>query len=320
MFAARIGPGDEVVVPAFTFAATAACVAYQGARPVLADIDPVTLNLAPAELEARLGPNTRGVIPVHYSGAPADMDAIGATARGAGLVVVEDAAHAAGAHAAAGACGTLGDMGVFSLHPAKQLTSGEGGVVTTDDDELAARLRRFRNHCMDTSGREREESGSFVYAIEELGYNYRLTDIHAALGLTQLAKLDHFIARRTELAERYSEQLTARDDVVLPIVPPGATSSWHLYVIRLELDRLKVDRDQVFKALRAENIGVNVHFIPVHHLGYYARLLGNVPGDFPNTEAAYRRVLTLPLHPSMTDGDVDTVVAALDKVLAHYAA
>jgi len=191
--------------------------------------------------------------------------------------------------------------------------------VTTDDDRLAERLRRFRNHCMDSSGREREESGGHVYAIEELGFNYRLTDVAAALGRSQLARLDGFLERRRELVELYDRLLALRDDLVLPAVPAGVEPAWHLYVVRLRLERLTADRDTVFRALRAENVGVNVHYRPVHMLGYYRRLLGAAEGDFPVAEDAYRRMLTLPLFPAMSDDDVRSVVAALDKVLGRYA-
>jgi perosamine synthetase len=318
-FAAGLGAGDEAVVPTFTFAASAACIAYQGATPVLADVDAATLNLDPAELERRAGERTKAVVVVHYAGVPADMEAIGSIARRRGLVVIEDCAHAIGASTADGACGTLGDMGVFSLHPAKQLTAGEGGVVTTDDDELAARLQRFRNHCMDTSGRERETSGAYAYTIEELGFNYRLTDIQAALGSSQLTKLDGFLERRRELVARYDERLAGLG-LTLPVVPAGSRAAWHLYVVRLPLDRLAVGRDEVFRALRAENIGVNVHYIPVHRLGYYARLVGQPAEEFPVAEDAFARCLTLPLHPGMSKDDVESVAVALDKVLAAYAA
>jgi perosamine synthetase len=317
VFAADLGAGDEGIVPAMTFAATAACLVYQGATPVLADVDPATANLDPAEVERRLTSSTRAIVVVHYAGVPADMEAINAIAARRGLTVIEDAAHAAGAATPLGRCGALGDMGVFSLHPAKQLTSGEGGVVTTDDDELAARLRRFRNHCMDTSGRERETSGAYAYTIEELGYNYRLTDIQAALGLSQLAKLDRFVQRRTELVAAYDERLRQFEGLELPSVPSGATPSWHLYVIRLPPG---VDRDRVFAAMRAENIGVNVHYLPVHYLGYYSRLLQAQRGDFPVAENFFARCLTLPLHPGMSEVDVDSVVAALEKVLAFVTA
>jgi perosamine synthetase len=314
-FAAKLGGGDEVVVPALTFAASAACAVYVGASPVLADVDASTLNLDPRQLERRLTGRSRAVVAVHYAGVPADMEAIGSIANSAGLVVIEDASHAIGARARGGQVGTLGDLAVFSLHPAKQLTSGEGGVATTDDAELADRLRRFRNHCMDTSGRERETSGGHDYTIEELGFNYRLTDIHAALGSSQLRKLPRFLERRRELVTLYDRLLGDRDDLVLPVVPPGSEPAWHLYVVRLALEKLDGDRDSVFRALRAENIGVNVHYKPVHLLGYYRRLLGASEGDHPVAEDAYRRLLTLPLFPAMTDDDVVSVVTALDKVL-----
>jgi len=319
-FALRLGAGDEVVVPALTFAASAACAVYVGARPVLADVDPETLNLDPGELERRLTARTRAIVAVHYAGVPVDMEAVLAIADRVGAVVIEDAAHAIGARTPLGACGTLGGLAVFSLHPAKQLTSGEGGIVTTDDAELAERLRRFRNHCMDSSGREREESGGHAYAIEELGYNYRLTDLQAALGLSQLRKLDRFLDRRRQLATLYGRLLAHRDDLRLPTVPDGFGSAWHLYVVQLHHERLSADRDAVFRALRAENIGVNVHYKPVHLLGYYQRLLGVEPGEYPVAEDAYRRILTLPLFPAMTDDDVESVARALDRVLRRYAA
>ena len=318
-FAARLGAGDEVIVPALTFAASAACAVYVGATPVLADVEADTLNLDPEDFERRLTARTRAVVVVHYAGVPADMGRIGTIARERGLTVIEDAAHAAGAVAPGGRCGTLGDMAVFSLHPAKQLTAGEGGIVTTDDEELADRLRRFRNHCMDTSGRERESAGAFVYTIDELGFNYRLTDIHAALGTSQLQKLDRFVERRRELVARYDDRLTGLA-LDTPVTPEGSRPSWHLYVVQLRLDELSADRDQIFSALRAENIGVNVHYIPVHHLGFYSRLLGKRGGDFPNADGAYRRILTLPLFPAMADEDVDTVARAVAKVIQRYRA
>jgi UDP-4-amino-4,6-dideoxy-N-acetyl-beta-L-altrosamine transaminase len=318
-FACGLGPGDEVIVPAMTFAASAACAVYVGATPVLADVDAATLNLDPEELERRLTPRTRAVVAVHYAGVPADMESVSAIARRAGLRVIEDAAHAVGARTRGRVIGTLGDVAMFSLHPAKQFTTGEGGIATTDDAELADRLRRFRNHCMDTSGREREQSGGHAYTIEELGFNYRITDIQAALGLSQLRKLDTFLARRRELVARYHELLGSREDVVLPTVRDGTEPAWHLYVVRLVLERLTVDREWVFRALRAENIGVNVHYKPVHQLGFYRRLLGARDGDYPVAEDAYRRILTLPLFPAMKDEDVEGVVRALDKVLTRYA-
>ena len=317
-FAAGLGPGDEVVVPALTFAASAACAVYVGGTPVLADVDPSTFNIDPTEFERRITSRTKAVVVVHYAGVPAEMEAISEIATRANLTIIEDAAHAAGADARNGRCGALGAMGVFSLHPAKQLTAGEGGIVTTDDSHLAERLRRFRNHCMDTSGRQRETAGAFAYTIDDLGFNYRLTDLHAALGISQLRKLDRFVARRRELVAAYNELLGERSDLITPVTPPGTAPSWHLYVIRLRLEELVVDRNEIFKALRAENIGVNVHYIPVHFLDYYSRLLDAAPGDFPVAEDAYSRILTLPLFPAMSRDDVESVVGALDRVLGAY--
>jgi perosamine synthetase len=302
-----------------TFAATAACVVYQDGSPILADVDGATLNLQPDELERQLTSATKAVIAVHYAGVPADMDRICEITERNGLMLIEDAAHGAGASIGGRSVGSFGDMGVFSFHPAKQLTAGEGGIVTTDSSELAARLRRFRNHAMDTSGRERETAGAYAYEIEELGYNYRLTDIQAALGISQLKKLPGFVARRRELVARYDERLGDLA-LTLPMTPDGTEPSWHLYVVRLPLERLSADRDQIFAAMRAENVGVNVHYIPVHRLGYYARLTGRRPEEFPVAEDAYARLLTLPLHPGMTDEDVDSVARALEKVLGRYEA
>jgi len=316
-FAARVGPGDQVIVPTLTFSASAACVLYQGGEPVLADVEPGTLNLDPAEVARRIGPRTRAIVAVHYAGVPADVEAIGALARRHGIALIEDAAHAPGARTARGACGALGDMGVFSLHPAKQLTAGEGGAVTTDRDDLAERLRRFRTHCMDRTAHERERGGGHAYDIAELGWNYRLSDIHAALGRSQLAKLDDFLRRRRRVAAVYGERLAGLP-LDLPVVPDGVVSAWHLYVVRLRLDELSAGRDGVFAALRAENVGVNVHYRPLHLLSLYAGR-GYRPGDFPVAEDAYARMITLPLFAGMGVRDVEGVCRAVAKVLGAYA-
>jgi dTDP-4-amino-4,6-dideoxygalactose transaminase len=317
-FAAGVGPGDEVIVPTLTFSASAACVLYQGGEPVLADVEPGTLNLDPGEVARRIGPRTRAIVAVHYAGTPADMEAIGAIARRRGVVLIEDAAHAPGARTAAGACGSLGDMGVFSLHPAKQLTAGEGGVVTTDRDDLAERLRRFRTHCMDRTAHERERGGGHAYDIAELGWNYRMSDLNAALGRSQLRKLDDFLRRRRRIAAVYGE-LLAGLPLEPPVVPEDVVPAWHLYVVRLRLEELDADRDAVFAALRAENVGVNVHYRPLHLLSLYAGR-GYRPGDLPVAEDAYRRMITLPLHAGMGVREAEGVCRAVRKVLGAYAA
>jgi perosamine synthetase len=316
--AAGLGPGDEAVTTPMTFAATANCVLYAGAEVRFADIDPGTLLVRPELVEAALTERTRAILPVDYSGQPADYRAIRAIADrapGRRPVIIADASHSLGATRDGETVGRMADMSILSLHPAKILTTGEGGAVLTDDDALADRLRRFRNHGISSELRARRD---WTYAMVELGYNYRLTDIGAALGTSQLARLDEFLAIRRGLAARYQERLGGHELLDMPVVEPGTDPAWHFSFARLRLDRLRVDRGAVFHALRAEGIGVNVHYIPVHRHPYYQE---RYPGlSFPVAEAAYERLLTLPLHAGMTGADVDDVVAALDKVTTAYRA
>jgi perosamine synthetase len=314
---AGLGPGDEAITTPMTFVATANAVLYAGATPVFADVGPDDLLVSPDAVAAAVGPATRAIIAVDYAGHPADyaaLRAIADDAPGGPLVVIADAAHSLGATLDGRAVGTLADLTVLSLHPAKILTTGEGGAVLTDRDDLAERLRRFRNHGIESELAARRD---WTYAMVELGYNYRLTDVAAALGSAQIARLDTFLARRRELAARYMERLADHPILELPAVAPGADPAWHFFFARLRLDRLRVDRAGVYAALRAENIGVNVHYIPVHTHPYYRE---RFPGlSLPVAEAAYERLLTLPLHAGMTDADLEDVVTALDKVAATYA-
>ena len=316
--AAGLGPGDEAVTTPMTFAATANCVLYTGAEVRFADVDPGTLIIEPELVAAAITPRTKAILPVDYAGHPADYGALRAIADGAPggrLTIIADASHSLGATRDGKAVGTLADMTVLSLHPAKILTTGEGGAVLTDDDELAGRLRRFRNHGIATELAARTD---WTYAMVELGYNYRLTDVGAALGSSQLTRLAEFLARRRELAARYLERLAGHPYLDIPVVEPGADPAWHFCFAQLRLDRLRVDRGGVYRALRAEGIGVNVHYIPVHQHPYYR---GRYPGlAFPVADAAYERLLTLPLYAGMTTADVDDVVAALDKVTGAYRA
>jgi perosamine synthetase len=301
-----------------TFAATANAVLYTGATPRFADVTPENLLISSVEVAGAVGPATRAIIAVDYAGHPADYDALRAIADAAPagpLVVIADAAHSLGATLGGRRVGTLADMTVLSLHPAKILTTGEGGAVLTDRDDLAVRLRRFRNHGISTELADRRD---WTYAMVELGYNYRLTDIAAALGASQIRRLDEFLARRRALAARYVERLADHPTLELPVVASDADPAWHFLFARLRLDRLRADRGAVFRALRAENIGVNVHYIPVHTHPYYRERFPGVA--MPVTEAAYERLLTLPLHAGMTDADLDDVVTALDKIAEAYAA
>lgn len=313
VWAAGIGPGDEVVVPALTFVASANCVRYVGGTVVFADVRPDTLCLDPVSVAARITPRTRAIISVDFAGQPCDMDELLALARANGLVVIEDAAHAIGAAYRGRRVGTIADLTTFSLHPVKQMTTGEGGMVATSDPDLARRLRLFRGHGITTDARQREAQGSWFYEMHELGWNYRLTDLQCALGLAQLRKVPAWLVRRKAIAAIYDQALESVAEVDGPTVLPDRESGWHLYVIQLRLDRLSVDRATVFAALRAENIGVNVHYIPVPWHPYY-RGLGYAPGQWPRTEAAYERLLTLPLWAGMTDDDVADVVRAVTKV------
>lgn len=317
-FAAGLGPGDEAITSPLTFAASANCVLYQGGRPVFVDVRPDTLNIDPAQVERRITPFTRALIPVDFAGQPCDLEEIVRLARRHGLVVIEDAAHALGATYRGRKVGSLADLTTFSFHPVKQITTGEGGMVTTDDPELARRLRLFRNHGITTEARERQERGGWFYEMVELGYNYRITDFQCALGLRQLEKLEGFLARRREIASRYQAAFSGLPEAELPVAREDRDSAWHLYILNLNLERLRVNRDPIFAALRAENLGVNVHYIPVHLHPYYQKRFGHQPGEHPVAEAAYPRLLTLPLFPQMGEEEVEAVIAGVRKVLQYY--
>ena len=314
--AAGLGPGDEAVTTPLTFVATANCVLYTGAEPRFADVDPGTLLIRPDAVADAITPRTRALIPVDYAGQPADYPALRAIADrapGGPLTIIADASHSLGATFDGRGVGTLADMTVLSLHPAKILTTGEGGAVLTDRDDLADRLRRFRNHGIGTELAARRD---WTYDMVELGYNYRLTDIGAALGASQLARIGDFLARRRELAAHYLRRLAGHELLDPPVVDPRTDPAWHFAYAQLRLDRLRVDRGEVFRALRAEGIGVNVHYIPVHRHSFYRSRFPDV--SMPVAEAAYERLLTLPLFAGMTTADVDDVVAALDKVTTAY--
>jgi perosamine synthetase len=318
VFAAGIEPGDEAVTTPMTFAATANCVLYQGATPVFADVSADTLNLDPEKVAARITPRTRAIIPVDYAGHPADLDPILAVAERHGLIVVEDACHALGAEYHGRCAGSIGHMSVFSFHPVKHLATGEGGMVTTDRADLAESLRRFRNHGISSDARRRQAEGQWHYEMVLLGFNYRLTDLACALGLSQLKKLEMNLARRREIAARYTGAFRGLHGVLVPSVRPDVNPAWHLYPIRVNPLFLNTDRAQIFRALRAENIGVNVHYIPVHLHPYYRDQLGYRSGEYPVAEAAYEQLISLPMFHGMSDQDVEDVIHAVTKLSEHY--
>ena len=298
-FAAGFGPGDVVVTSPLSFIASANCVRYVGARPALVDVDEATWNL---DLE-QVPDAAAGVIPVHYAGLPV---ALGDWRPAQAPVVVEDAAHALGAATPSGPVGNCehSAMTCFSLHPVKPITTAEGGIVTTDDDELADRLRRFRTHGIV----RRPERGGWYYEISEVGFNYRLTDIQAALGLSQLGRLDDFVARRNQIADRYRELLADLPIGLPPAAPPGYRHGYHLFAVRVP------ERRSVYDRMRASGIATQVHYVPIHHHPVSADI-GLKPGDLPVCDAIYEGLLSLPMFPGLTDGDVDDVAEHLRACL-----
>ncbi|RAU39804.1 MULTISPECIES: UDP-4-amino-4,6-dideoxy-N-acetyl-beta-L-altrosamine transaminase [unclassified Pseudomonas] len=321
--AAGLGEGDRLWTSPNTFLASANCGRYCGAHVDFVDIDPLTWNLdvhaLARKLEAakREGRLPKVLVAVAFAGQSCDMRAIRALSQRYGFVVIEDASHAVGARYAGRpvGCGEFADMTVFSFHPVKIVTTGEGGMVLTNHPEWAERLRRLRSHGMtrDPAQMDEPSHGPWYYQQVELGFNYRITDIQAALGLSQLDRLDAFLARRRGLAARY-QRLLAELPLALPTTQAEAESAWHLYVVRLQTQGTTLNHRQVFDALRAAGIGVNVHYIPVHLQPYY-RALGFKPGDFPEAEAYYTEAISLPLYPAMSDEQQDEVVGQLQRLL-----
>ncbi len=317
VYALGIGPGDEVIVPAMTFAASANCVVFQGGTPVFADVDPDTLLLDPQQVEAKITPRTKAIIAVDYAGQPCDYDALRGISNRRGLYLVADACHALGASYKGRPVGLLADLSTFSFHPVKHIATGEGGMITTDAPELARRMRDFRNHGITTDHRQREQRGSWFYEMVDLGYNYRLTDIQCALGLSQLRKLPVWVKRRKEIAQRYDAAF-AETPAVRPLaIRADVSHAYHLYVIQVDLTQLRATRAEVFAALRAENIGVNVHYIPVPWHPYYQGL-GYEKGQWPQAEMAYERIISLPMWAGMTDRDIEVTILAVQKVIGAY--
>ena len=326
-----LGEGDRVVVPSLTFLATANAVRYAGAEVAFADVDENTGLLNEAGLNGALGGGAKAVFPVHMNGQCVDMEMVERRANEHGMAVVEDACHAIGARCLAadgdpvpvGAC-RHGHMAVFSLHPVKAIAMGEGGVVTTGDRRLHERLVRLRNHGIDREPKRLQHrelafgaegsANPWYYEMDELGLNYRASDIHCALGLSQLAKLDRFLARRRELAERYDRSLAPLAPHVRPVPRvAGCESGWHLYVVLIDFDAVGVDRAALMRRLGERGVGTQVHYTPVHQQPYYRRRYGRL--DLPGADRYYARCLSLPLFPAMTDGDVDRVVGALTEAL-----
>ncbi len=317
--AAGLGEGDELITTPITFAASANCALYVGARPVFADIDPETYNIDSESIRAHITDRTKAIVAVDYTGQACDWDRISAIAKEHKLVTIEDAAHSIGTVYDGRPVGTLADMTTFSFHPVKTVTGGEGGAVLTDSDEFYSKLILFRSHGItrDESLMENESDGPWYYEEVALGYNYRMTDIQAGLLISQLDKLDMFKARRKELVAKYDEAFSTMDGVIVQKEIDKSDTCRHLYILRLDLKKLKVDRRQFFDAMGAEGICCNVHYIPVYYFPHYKRL-GYEKGLCPNAEALYEGMMSLPLYYGLSDDEQADVIEAVRKLTEYY--
>jgi dTDP-4-amino-4,6-dideoxygalactose transaminase len=315
--AAAVGPGDEVIVPAMTAAFTALAVVASGARPVFADVDPDTLNIDPARIEARITAHTRAILPVHFAGHPCPMDAVVELADRHGLRLIEDAAHAIESACPAGKVGTIGDFTAFSFYATKNLTTGEGGMLTTDDEALAARARLLSLHGISKDAWKRyAKDGPMHWETLAPGYKYNMFDIQAALGLTQLDRLEEWWRVRAAYVRRYREALADVPELRVLGEEPGVRHAYHLFVIVLDTDRLRGSREEIMADLRAEGIGTGIHFRSLTLHPFYRERYDLKPGEVPVAETVSERLLSLPLYPRMTPSDLDDVVTALRKVIA----
>lgn len=320
LLAHGIGPGDEVITTPLTFAATANVIVLAGATPIFADIDPKTLQIRPEEVEKKITPRTRAIVPVHFAGQPADVDTLMDLANKHGLVVIEDAAHAIGTEYKQKRIGSFKTTTVFSFHPNKNITTGEGGAVVTFDEEIFKAVSLLRFHGMDKNAWKRfDKSGSARYDITLPGYKYNMMDIQAAMGLHQLKKLDGFIEARTARVQRYKEFLTEIPGILLPTeVPYPHRHAWHLYTPLIELEALTIDRDQFIQELKNRNIGAGLHYTAVHEFSFYAQKYGYRPTDFPATHFVSERILSIPLFPAMSDQDQEDVIEAIINICSSF--
>lgn len=309
-FAAGIGPGDEVITTPLTFAASANCVLYCGGTPVFADVDPKTYNIDPEDIRRKITDRTKAIIAVHLAGQPCDMDAIHSIAREHGLIVIEDGAHALGSVYKGKKVGSMSDMTTFSFHPVKPITTGEGGMIVTDNEDFYKKMILFRSHGItrDDSMMTRND-GPWFYQQFDLGYNYRITDIQCALGCSQMKKLDRFLARRKEIVARYNEAFADCDNIITPYQLSDTESGWHLYIVQVK----NCDRRKVFENMREKGIGVNVHYIPVYMHPYYQEH-GYENVHCANAEEIYSHIISLPLYPGLTSEQQDYVIDTLKSL------
>ena len=314
-----IKAGDEVIVPTMTFPATAEIVCYFGAKPVIVDVEKDTLNMSPEIIEKAITSKTKAIIPVHYAGQPCDLDEIHDLARKHNLKVLEDAAHALPATYKGVKIGSLSDVTCFSFYATKTLSTGEGGMICTNDEEIAERCKIMRLHGINRDAWKRyTDSGSWYYEVVAPGYKYNFTDLQASLGLPQLKKVDTMWKSRQNIAAKYTALLKDLDTIELHTVKPDRESSWHLFPIRLHLNRLTKNRAQIINELREENIGVGVHFMPVHQHLYYKETFNLSNKDYPVASSVFPRLLSLPIYPGMTDENVDRVIDIIVDTLNKF--
>jgi perosamine synthetase len=314
-----IGPGDEVLVPTLTFTACAATVIHTGARPVLVDCEPDTLNLSVADAARKWTARTKAIVPVHFAGHPCEMDGVLALARAHGGAVLEDAAHALPARYRGRAIGSIGDLTVFSFYATKNLTTGEGGMVATGDPVLEERVRARRLHGMNRDAWKRySKDGGWRYDVGYPGFKYNMTDMNAAIGLVQLKRLPAMQAARARVVAQYQAALADLEAIELPACRPEIEHAWHLFIVRVRPELLRIGRDQVIEELTAAGIGTSVHFIPLHEHSYYRDVLGADADSLPQATAEWRRIVSLPLYPSMTPADVDRVADTLRGIVHRH--
>ena len=314
-----INEGDEVILPTMTFPATAEIVCYFKAKPVMVDVDEDTLNISIEAIEKAITPKTKAIIPVHYAGQPCDLDEIHAIAKKHNLKVLEDAAHSLPAKYKGKKIGTISDVTCFSFYATKTLSTGEGGMICTNDEEIAERVKIMRLHGINRDAWKRHtESGSWYYEVVAPGYKYNFTDLQASLGLPQLKKVDAMWDSRKRIAAKYTDALKDLNIIQLHTIKPDRDSSWHLFPIRLYLDRLTKNRAQIINELREKNVGVGVHFMPVHQHLYYRETFNLSDADYPVASAAFPRLMSLPIYPGMTDENVDKVIDVLIDTLNKF--
>lgn len=315
MYALGIGSGQEVIVPTITFAASANCVVYQGGIPVFVDVAPDTLLIDPQDVERKITPQTRAIIAVDYAGQPCDYDALKAIADRHHLSLVADACHSLGATYRGRSVGSLADLNAFSFHPVKHITTGEGGMITTDNEAYAQRMRIFRNHGITADHRQNESQDSWFYEMVDLGYNYRITDFQCALGMSQLQKLPRWLERRQEIAQQYDKAFAEIKGIEPLVVNSDVRHAYHLYIVGINHAESGIDRGRLFQELRSQGIGVNVHYVPVHMHPFYQNRFGTGRGLCPGAEAAYEQIISLPMYPAMTDADITIVINTVQNIL-----